>query len=171
MDDMIKLNSYNMLPDKFVISYTIKNSFDGDIWICEGINSFGKADIGLKKKTIFLRLFSCLPYDDEMLIFAPPFAYYSKLPVNSSISQAIEIELPIKKLSPFDSDRATIWKANASCLVLQVGYITPDEVSKLGEWARKESEGRLLVQVIRDVKIDEKILEAEICNVRIPVKP
>lgn len=170
-NDVLKLDSYKILPDKFVISYTIKNTFDYDIWVCDGINGVSKSDIGLKKKTLFLRLFSSLPYNDTILIYAPPIAYYSKLPPNSHISKTIEIELPIKNLSLFDSDRAPIWRVNASRLVLQVGYITPDELSKLGEWSRKESEDRLLVQVIRDVKIDEKILEAEICNVRIPVSP
>jgi len=168
--NMIKVDSYKILPDKFVMSYTIKNTLDCDIWICDGINSVSKGDICLKKNTLFLRLFSSLPYDDTILIYAPPVAYYSKLPTNSSVSKTIEVELPIKVLSPFGSNRAIIGRVNASSLVFQVGYIAPDEISKLGEWARKELEDRLLVQVIRDVKIDERILEAEICNVKIPVE-
>lgn len=168
LSDMLKIDSCEIFSDKLVISYTIENTYDYDIWICEGINSVGKADIGRKGKDIYLRFFSSLPYDEESLIYAPPLAYYSKLSPNSSTEKTISIDLPITSLSIFDSDK--IKRMDASRLIFQVGFITADDVNKLGIWAKKDLNEMLLVQVIRDVKIDEKINKVEIDNLKIPIR-
>jgi hypothetical protein len=59
---------------------------------------------------------------------------------------------------------------DASRLIFQVGFITADDVNKLGIWAKKDLNEMLLVQVIRDVKIDEKINKVEIDNLKIPIR-
>ncbi len=171
VSDMITLNSKRILPDKIEISYAIKNIHDYDIWICDGINRISKGDICLKGKTLFLRLFSSLPYDKYTYYYYSPVAYYSKLAPKSSADRSVEMELPVKYLS-FGSDEFVGEKV-ASKLTLQVGYFADKELSRLGEWAKRESESRLAVPVIRDGgEIEEKILEVEIFNnVEILVAP
>ena len=169
-DDIIGINSYERLPDKLIISYTIKNRYHHDIWICDGINRELRSEISLKKSTLLLRYFSSLPYDSNILIYAPPFAYYTKLLPNNSIHKTIVIDLPVKGLSSFLGSEKPIFGRNASCVELQVGYLTNENINMLDNLAKKESENTMLVQVVRDVKIDEKILIARIDKIKIPVE-
>lgn len=170
IDNMIEINSYERLPDKLIISYTINNKYDYDIWICDGINRELRSEIGLKKDTLYLRYISSLPYDSNILIYAPPFAYYTKLLPNNSIHKTIVIDLPVKGLSSFWGSEKPIFGRTVSCVELQVGYLTVENINMLGDWAKKESDDIMIVQVIRDVKIDEKILIAKIDELKIPVE-
>ncbi len=168
LSDMLKIDSCEIFSDKLVISYVLENTYNYDIWICEGINGVGKADIGRKGKVIFLRLFSSLPYDENLLYYISPLAYYSQLSANSYAKRTISIDLPITSLSMFDSD--DIKRMSASRLIFQIGFITTDDVNKLGVWAKKDLNEMLIVPVICDVKIDEKIIKVEMDDLKIPIR-
>lgn len=169
-NSMIEISSYKISSYKLQISYTIDNVYNYDIWICDGINRDLRSEISLQKNTLFLRYFSSLPYDKNIFISAPPIAYYTKVLPNSSVNRRIEIDLPVSGLSSFFGSEIPLLKKNASCVELQVGYLTIEDVKKLGIWAKEESNSTILVQVIRDIQVHEKILNAEINGIKIPVR-
>jgi len=169
---VIKIDSYEVSADKLEIYYTVTNNYDHDIWVCGGVNRMAKAVIEWENGTLCLRMYSSLPYDENVLYVMSPVGYYSKLPPKGRVSKNVDIELPVEKVSYFGSGPGwPIWKTNANRVSLQVGYITPEQVDKLGIWANKESEDRMSVTTIREVKIDEGIIKAGIGKVRIPVSP
>ena len=170
-ESMIKVNSYKVSDDSISISYTIKNIFKHHIWVCDGINSVGKCDIIMDGRTLYLRFFSSLPYDRNILLYFPPFAHYSKLPSNSVIERTTKINLPVKEsdLSVLSNKRLN--RLSATQIVLQIGYLTEEHLSKLDIWAKKESDEKAIVQIIRGIKVREEILEVSISDVKVPVSP
>ncbi len=168
---MIDINWFRVSRGSFLISYKIKNVYDHNIWICDGISGVGKCDIKIEEKTLYLRLFSSLPHDKNLVYVIAPLAHYSRLSSNVSVERTIKIDLPIREddLSFFSNRKAH--RVNATQIVLQIGYLTEECLSILGGLAGRVSDGEIVVPIVRDVEVEEEILQVRISNVTIPVRP
>jgi len=128
----IVLTKFDVNDQSLELNYKIKNDSDHDVWVCDSINALGKFDfecfLAKDAKTLVIRKRFDLR-EDPLLVRDMPSVLagrFVRLRAGEERTEFFSDTVPVRPFTLYENDKAYVEYANASRLVLEIGFYDED---------------------------------------------